>query len=302
MEMSARTTWWLTFALFALQGLTSVGWAAFGVDQAHVAMIAQIVGYLTLLLTFAVHGSLPGVTPVTMPTAVKSIMLFAVISASAWLLLASEAGAVDLPRIAQNTVQPAPPKQLFDLDKFVPTKPGSVRSIISPAAKTAPAAAAATAKAATAAATVPAAPKDPLAKLMQDLASIKQDIIAGVIGDLNAADADAATIDPKTNQMRDPIAHACYPAQVQFLQNLPQAQPLQGKFVAVQLHQRVRDFVLEVRGGLPTYLKLGCAPMLGDDLQIIVQTLGTVGVQVGSTLFSGGLSLPVLPALALPVP
>lgn len=66
MQMSATTTWWLTFALFALQGATSIGWSAFGLDQHAVAIIAQVIGYLTLLLNFAVHGSIPGVPPVNM--------------------------------------------------------------------------------------------------------------------------------------------------------------------------------------------------------------------------------------------
>lgn len=138
---------------------------------------------------------------------------------------------------------------------------------------------------------------DPFAKLMQDIANIKQEVISGTIADLAAADKDAATVDATTNLMRDPIAHACYPALSQFLQTLPTAQPLEGKFIAVQLHQRARDFALQVKAGLPTYLKLGCAPLIGDDLQIIVQGLGLVGVTVASGVLTGGIG-----PLALPLP
>lgn len=159
------------------------------------------------------------------------------------------------------------------------------------------AAAAATAST-TAAATTPAAPaKNLLEKLMDDLAAVKAEVIAGVIADLEAADVDAATIDPTTGKVRDLLAHTCYPAQVLFLQSLPMASAPSGKYIAVQLHQKLRDFVIQVKAGIPDTLKLACAPMIGDDAQIVIQTLGLVGVQVGASVLTGGLSLPALPAL-----
>lgn len=67
MQMTATTTWWLTFALVAVQGLNSVAWATLGVDPHIIAAISQGDGYLTTLLLFAIHGSVPGVTSVQMP-------------------------------------------------------------------------------------------------------------------------------------------------------------------------------------------------------------------------------------------
>jgi hypothetical protein len=65
--MNSTTTWWLTFALVAVQGLNSVAWATLGVDPHVIAGISQADGYATTLLLFAIHGSLPGVTSVQMP-------------------------------------------------------------------------------------------------------------------------------------------------------------------------------------------------------------------------------------------
>lgn len=75
MQLDAKTTWWLTFALVAIQGLNTIAWATLGLDAHYVAAIGQGTGYLTLLLTFAIHGSIPGIAPVQMP---KSLIFLAV--------------------------------------------------------------------------------------------------------------------------------------------------------------------------------------------------------------------------------
>lgn len=75
MQLDAKTTWWLTFALVAIQGLNTIAWATLGLDPRWVAGIGQGVGYLTLLLTFAIHGSLPGIPPVQMPKAIIFLAL-----------------------------------------------------------------------------------------------------------------------------------------------------------------------------------------------------------------------------------
>lgn len=67
MQMSSTTTWWLTFALVAVQGLTTIAWNTLGLPDHTIALIAQSCGYATLLLTFAIHGSIPGVNSVVMP-------------------------------------------------------------------------------------------------------------------------------------------------------------------------------------------------------------------------------------------
>ena len=36
----------------------------------------------------------------------------------------------------------------------------------------------------------------------------------------------------------------------------------------VQLFQKKRDFVAQIQAGIPVYLKLGCAPLLGDEAAI----------------------------------
>src|SRR5208282_46263 len=94
------------------------------------------------------------------------------------------------------------------------------------------------------------------------------------------------------------IAHACYPAAVQFLQSLPQASPLQGKLTGVQLFQQTRDFITEIQAGLPTYLKLGCMPLLGDTINTLVQIMALVGVKVLPAALTA--AIPALAPITLP--
>lgn len=144
----------------------------------------------------------------------------------------------------------------------------------------------------------PAGSVDPLTKVMNDLANVQQDLVNGVIADITAADADASSLtnpaDPTS--FKDPISHACYPAAMKFLQSLPVATPATGKFILVQLFQKKRDFVAQIQAGIPVYLKLGCAPLLGDEAMILTKLLGLVGVQVGLNALAPGLGLamPVL--------
>lgn len=65
--MNNTQTWYLTLALVAVQGLNSITWASFDVSPHVIAGISQATGYLTTLLLFAIHGTVPGVTSVQMP-------------------------------------------------------------------------------------------------------------------------------------------------------------------------------------------------------------------------------------------
>jgi|SRR5882762_4671804 len=143
-------------------------------------------------------------------------------------------------------------------------------------------------------ATASAVPRtDPLTKFMGDLAAIKKEVVDGIVADFNAADADAATLtnasDPTS--FSDPISHACYPAAVKFLLSLPTASAPTGQFILVQLFQKKRDFVAQIKAGLPVYLKLGCAPLLGDEAAIFAKLMGLVGVKVGLDALAPGLGL-----------
>ena len=151
------------------------------------------------------------------------------------------------------------------------------------------------------AAPVLARSNDPLTQFMDQLEKVKAENIAAVVADIQAADQDAATVvvpaipaqpgDPKATppvpandavpaQVRDPIAHACYPALIKFLESTPTFQPATGKLVGFQLFQRKRDFIAQLKAGLPTYLKLGCAPLLGDEVNTLIQSLAMIGVKI----------------------
>lgn len=149
-----------------------------------------------------------------------------------------------------------------------------------------------------AAAAVAPARADPLTKFISDLESVKQEVVDGAILDFTAADADAGSLlnASDTSSFKDPISHACYPAAIKFLQSLPVATPTTGKFIVVQLFQKKRDFVAQIQAGIPVYLKLGCAPLLGDEVQIFAKLMGLIGVQVAAnSLLPGlGFALPTL--------
>jgi len=143
------------------------------------------------------------------------------------------------------------------------------------------------------------AANDKLTKLMNDIASIKAEIISGTIADIQAADADAATLTNPSSptSFRDPIAHECYPAEVKFLQSLPTAAAPTGTFVLVQLFQKKRDFVAQLQAGIPTYLKIGCSALLGDEVTILTKSLSLVGVTVAANALLPGSGLLTMPAL-----
>jgi hypothetical protein len=141
----------------------------------------------------------------------------------------------------------------------------------------------------------PSSSGDPLTAFMNQLEQVKAENIAAIIADIQAADADAGTIvtpaipanpnaTPPTQAtdavVRDPIAHACYPALIKFLQSTPTFQPATGKLVGFQLFQRKRDFVAQLKAGLPTYLTLGCTPLLGDEINTFVQVMAMIGVKI----------------------
>jgi hypothetical protein len=124
---------------------------------------------------------------------------------------------------------------------------------------------------------------------------------------IQEADDDAATLTNPADltSFRDPIAHACYPAQVKFLQTLPQIQAIKAPspYNVIVLFQRKRDLVAQIKAGLPGYLKVGCAALLKDEETIFVQTLGLIGVPIAAGALTGifPAAAPItLPALTLP--
>ena len=158
-----------------------------------------------------------------------------------------------------------------------------------------------------AAAPAPANPLDVLTDLMNQIEQIQATTITNVIADITAANADAsAVVTPATATtaaiVKDPIAAACYPAAIQFLQSLPVATPPTGTLVGVQLFQKKRDFIAQVQAGLPVYLKLGCAPLLGDEITTFVNLMAMVGVKIlpaAATALMPALAPITLPALTL---
>jgi len=90
---------------------------------------------------------------------------------------------------------------------------------------------------------------------------------AFTISDLQAADSDAVAAG-------DQISHACYPALITFVQSLPTSPgTVSGAFSAFQ---KARDIRHGIEGGLPTYLKIGCAPLVMDERMLIAR-LAVIG-------------------------
>ena len=142
----------------------------------------------------------------------------------------------------------------------------------------------------------------PLQKIMDDISAKSVTFVAGVIAAIQEADDDAAVLtDPNdAASFRDPIAHACDPAQIKFLQSLPQIQAIKARapYNVIVMFQRKRDLVAQIKAGLPGYLKIGCAALLKDEETILVQTLGMIGVSVGAGVLTG--VFPAAAPIALP--
>ena len=161
--------------------------------------------------------------------------------------------------------------------------------------------------AATAPAAAPTTPLDALTNLINQIEGIQPATITNVIADITAANADASTIvtpaTPTTPAIvKDPISAACYPAAIHFLQSLPVATPPTGTLIGVQLFQKKRDFIAQIQAGLPVYLKLGCAPLLGDEITTFVNLMAMVGVKIlpaAATALMPALAPITLPALTL---
>lgn len=115
--------------------------------------------------------------------------------------------------------------------------------------------------------------------------------------DLEAADALASAIDPDTNKMVDPVAHACYPAMIKFIGSLPKASDTEPAGVA-EVFERARIARKLVQNGLPDYLKIGCAPLVQDEAIFVTKILALAGIAVGT----GGLAIPAVPGLLSAVP
>jgi hypothetical protein len=151
-----------------------------------------------------------------------------------------------------------------------------------------------------------AASVDPLQKIMDDIAAKSATFVAGVVAAIQEADDDAAVLTNPNDaaSFRDPIAHACYPAQIKFLESLPQIQAIKAPspYNVIVMFQRKRDLVAQIKAGLPAYLKVGCAALLKDEETILVQTLGLIGVPIAAGALTGifPAAAPItLPALTL---
>lgn len=98
------------------------------------------------------------------------------------------------------------------------------------------------------------------------------------ITDLQAADADAVA-------HNDALAHACYPALIQFVQGLPNPSSLtvSGAFSAFQ---KARDLKGALNAGVPNYLLIGCGPLYAQVHGDLLRFLG--GAAVAPLLAPGG--------------
>lgn len=107
------------------------------------------------------------------------------------------------------------------------------------------------------------------------------------VADLQAADADAVA-------NNDQIAHACYPALIKFVQSVQGSSTNTTVAGAFSAFQKARDLGNQAQAGVPTYLTIGCAPLVVDT-QTLMTKLAAIGV--GSAATAGAIfPIPVLPA------
>lgn len=119
-----------------------------------------------------------------------------------------------------------------------------------------------------------------------DLASLHQasgiEEFATALQQVTVEDLDAATADAVAHN--DVLAAACYPVLKKYVaQGLPGQAKVKGAFEAFQ---RARDGVNQFQAGVPTDLRMGCAPLLMDVQQMAMRIAAIAGAK------SHGIPLP----------
>lgn len=117
-----------------------------------------------------------------------------------------------------------------------------------------------------AACSTPSIPGSPSPDPIQQVANF-------TVADLTLADADAVA-------SNDTVAHACYPALIQFVDSLPSSTSGTTVAGAFSAFQKARDLRNAAAGGVPLYLTMGCGPLYaqvhGDILMFLSQAVTVV--------------------------
>jgi hypothetical protein len=263
MEFSAKQTWWFSFLLVAVQGISTLAWNTLGVSDHTIAVISQISSYVQLLLLFVLHGSVPGVSS-TDPVK-KVIAWFLVPTLVLMTVLGTRVEAAEV----KNTQQPHIVGPLNNPPLSAPNRPGLL-------------------------------PCDPLRLFPGCVVQQTQpasDLVAAiqkvVLSDLKQATADAKAVN-------DEIASSCYDAwitlieaQQSILTPPPPVSPGPLGVVVVPVNsgapavltgteaggvitkfQRTRDVVNSLRAGSP--IKVACAPLAEELKQDVISLLGKI--------------------------
>jgi hypothetical protein len=133
----------------------------------------------------------------------------------------------------------------------------------------------------------------PLPPLDQNIQDLLANLKAVSIADLNNAEAIAVA-------NNDALMAPCYPALIQFVQSFAGASgTVSGAFSAFEMTRVTRR---GMSGGLPDYLKLGCAAGVVDEAMFITR----LGAMLGAASVLGPIVPvvvpPLAPAPAVPVP
>jgi hypothetical protein len=83
MQLDPKVSWWLNFILFALQSAASIAWSQY-LDPKTAALCFLVLGYVSQLLSFAVHGSVPGVQSQVNNVGKMLILFFVLVLALLW--------------------------------------------------------------------------------------------------------------------------------------------------------------------------------------------------------------------------
>lgn len=96
------------------------------------------------------------------------------------------------------------------------------------------------------------------------------------VTDLQSADADAVAVN-------DTVAHACYPALIQFIQSLPSSTGGTTVVGAFSAFQKARDLRNVAFAGVPLYLTMGCGPLYAQAHADLLLFLAGTGATMAVT-------------------
>lgn len=110
MNLDPKVSWWLNFMLFALTSAAGLAWNQY-LDAHTAALILLVLSYISGLLNFAIHGSVPGIQS-QVTNAGKMLVLCAILLLSLFFVVPTQAADLAVKNVLSAITSGATPCQV----------------------------------------------------------------------------------------------------------------------------------------------------------------------------------------------